>query len=604
MVSRRLGLRDRIRPEMLLGTIIEEAVVGLLMESAPPPDQGSVSEALSGAGNWVVHSNGREVEEQNSVESCIITSLDELTGWLVSLVPAAAEEVLRLLRIGWDAAAWKDEDRSIDEFSNDDMEMMLKNGVRLQIDEAKACLEDAGGPWLGLFRSTGDPFTPVAPRWGSDEVAVVAASDAANGEEVGASGGKVQPVSGWRPDGDQVTWWEAWEVSRPWMKDPRIAAPQRLHHPDGWASGEMDVVHRWRRQAVIVDIKSGRGNGRDHSSLEAQIGFYDWLWGQTRGGSNGRSEQKVERLSGWYLKDCYRYDVEALTTETLQKTTEEFSKIRSKMLDSDSDAWGWLIDEPLPPDHPLHCPHCSGHHHCAWTTEPDSRPMQRFVPLLSEEAMRSQRAEGAGGAGRPTAIADLPRRVTVRGNLAGWLENQDPWGETVRISSIRSGTTSVVVEEAEPGVVTDDWRGDVIIVDAAPGAHRGKARLFVDSSSTVHQADPSADAGGDLTRLGLLPTRATVAGRIVSRGGMSGVGRAGRPWSFESMHLWDGSGLLEIVAFGRDRTRSFSDLVVGDDVRIEHASMTWRDGAPQLSIDARATRIIRLAAADDADPEP
>ena len=37
MVSRRLGLRGPVRPSMLLGILLEDAVVGLLMES-PPSD--------------------------------------------------------------------------------------------------------------------------------------------------------------------------------------------------------------------------------------------------------------------------------------------------------------------------------------------------------------------------------------------------------------------------------------------------------------------------------------------------------------------------------------------------------------------------------------
>jgi hypothetical protein len=556
-----------------------------------------------------------------------VSSIKELEAWLCTLVPATAMLVLKRLQSGWATASWKDESRSMDEFPATNIENILVNGIRLQISEAELCFSEGGGPWLDIFRQHGDPFVPVSPRWNSppDGVKNMDSSVAESNQ------------NGWQAVGEKVTWWEAWEISRPWMKDMRIDAPQRLHHPDGWAAGEMDVVHRWRENAVIVDIKSSRGEGRDHSSLAAQIGFYDWLWRQTRPESNlnsiqpdgelsephevgsgtdfelnqtgefvaGRSSQTVERLAGWYLKDCYRHDVKALTDETLETMTKEFIAIRDKMVESDSDEWGWLDDEPVSSAHPLHCPHCQGRSFCAWTTEPGARPLREFAPLLNEGLLAKYRGAGAvgdtGGAGSGAArtaavitlVAELPRRVAVRGTLSNWFENQDPWGETIRVASIRSGATIVVIEEAEPGIIDGSWAGEVVLSGVAPGAFRGKAKLFVDSESKVSTI---AAAGSDIkvTRLGLLPTKASVAGRVISRGGMSGTSKSGRPWSFESLHIWDGSGILEVVAFGRNRTRTFSDTSVGDDIRLEHASLSWRDGAAQLSIDATSTRITVL----------
>jgi len=637
---------------MLLGTIIEEGVIGILMESTPAPDESGTAEVEVGAGKWVIFSksnlqldnsetqtdvsNSASGEESHrgesqgvdlqsgGIENQTISSLKELEAWLGTLVPAAARLVLERLHSGWAAATWKDESRSMDEFPADNIENLLFNGIGLQIAEAGLCLAAGGGPWLDMFRQHGDPFVPLAPRWDSPPDGVKKMNSRA-----------AEPnQKGWRAVGEKVTWWEAWEVSRPWMKDMRIDMPQRLHHPDGWAAGEMDVVHRWRENAVIVDIKSSRGEGRDHSSLAAQIGFYDWLWRQTRPKSDqnsnqpdgeldkpseivrsmdnglnqnsefiaGRSSQTVERLAGWYLKDCYRHDVEALTDETLEEMTAEFIAIRDKMLESDSDAWGWLDDEPVSSAHPLHCPHCSGRSFCAWTTELGARPLREFAPLL-DEALREKHRGGdsrtgvasVAGIASPmiTAIADLPRRVAVRGTLSNWFENQDPWGETIRVASIRSGTTMVVIEEAEPGIIDESWAGEVVLTGVAPGAFRGKAKLFVDSESKVR---PLAVAGSDIdvTRLGLLPTKASVAGRVISRGGMKGTSKSGRPWSFESLHLWDGSGILEVVAFGRNRTRTFSETSVGDDMRLEHTSLSWRDGAPQVSIDASTTKITIL----------
>ena len=75
---------------------------------------------------------------------------------------------------------------------------------------------------------------------------------------------------------------EAWEIARPWAKDPRLTTAQRLFHPDGWAAGELDVAHRWKGTVQIVDIKANRGHGRNHDGVAHQLRFYQWLWHETR----------------------------------------------------------------------------------------------------------------------------------------------------------------------------------------------------------------------------------------------------------------------------------------------------------------------------------
>jgi len=586
---------------MLLGSIVEEALVGLLMEQPPVPDGEGVSHLPPSSGHWVdwsrskdglqpLASDGRLPDidselDEGSVETATvgliedIASLNDLAAWLERLITDAAEEVSRRLRADWEAAPWRDEERSMDEFPIDLLASLLSNGVALQIEEARDCLEAGGGDRLEAFRKIGDPFDPPAPRWDASPSHRSASNENSGG--IARIGGRGKPV----------TWWEAWTIARPWMKDPRIDTPQRLNHPEGWASGEMDMVLRWRREVVIVDIKSGRGEGRDHSSLEAQIGFYDWLWRRTRieGDAN---DLIVGSLEGWYLKDGHRHSMSSLRNEEDRKLTSEYVEIRERMLASDEDAWGWLQDSPLPPEHPLHCPHCQGRSFCGWTTEIGARPMREFAPDIDDSDIEEW--------GEAIRICDLPRRITVRGTIAGeWIESRDGWGETVLVNGLRAGDKVVTIEEAEPGVVDGSWSGEVKIIDAAPGAHRGRARILVDGRSRLLDLGSDDNRVGtephpEPTRLGLLPTRATVAGRVISRGGTKGVSSRGRPWSIGSMHLWDGTGIIEVVAFGRDRTRSFEEIKVGQDVRLEHASLTWRDGAPQLTIDSRSTRIVSL----------
>ena len=56
-------------------------------------------------------------------------------------------------------------------------------------------------------------------------------------------------------------------------------------------------------------------------------------------------------------------------------------------------------------------------------------------------------------------------------------------------------------------------------------------------------------------------------------------------------HIWDGTALTEVVAFGMGRSESFDKLRVGDRILLMSAEIGWREGTPQLRIDPRNTRM-------------
>ena len=56
-------------------------------------------------------------------------------------------------------------------------------------------------------------------------------------------------------------------------------------------------------------------------------------------------------------------------------------------------------------------------------------------------------------------------------------------------------------------------------------------------------------------------------------------------------HVWDGTGLTEVVAFGMGRSETFDKLQVGDRIKLMAAEIGWREGTPQLRIDPRNTRL-------------
>ena len=133
------------------------------------------------------------------------------------------------------------------------------------------------------------------------------------------------------------------------------------------------------------------------------------------------------------------------------------------------------------------------------------------------------------------------------------------------------------------------FEGEFVVIDAAPGQWRGMIRLYLDSESQIRSLDDAKDV--EIDRIGLIPTRANISGVVISRGSNSGTNAKGKEWSMATAHIWDGTALTEVVAFGRGRTESFDNLKVGDHIRLMSAEIGWREGTPQLRIDPRNTRM-------------
>jgi len=549
MVKRRIGLRGSVRPSMILGILLEDAVVGLLMES--PPSDGTPPH---GKALFLEHQGDQSHEE---VETKGIDSLEGINDWLESLIPALAKHVHSRFLVEWDQTPWKKEGSGPEDIKLDIIQKQIGSALKMQISEAQKCLDADGGPYLKQFRTEGDPFRPVAPRWAS-------------------SPGEAHSIKGFQQEGKTTTWWEAWEISRPWMKDPRISSAQRIHHPEGWASGEMDVVHRWRENATIVDIKSGWGAGKTQPNLEAQIGFYRWLWNQTRPSES----QGVDSLEGWFLLDGHIHKIQALPDSIMNIETQRLSRIRDQMAKIEEHDWEWISENGTPLGHPLFCPHCNGLEICGYSTDPEDRAIRPFLPESNFEIPENA-----------TAISELPNRISVRGSIDGlWREMENSYGEIVRVATLRAGNTMITIEETEEGVVDPrTWIGEIGIINANPGIFRGRSHLFLDKKSQLLEFN----AEENWIRLGLIPTRATVAGEVVSMGRNQGISNNGRPWTIHTLHIWDGTGVVEIAAFGSNRSRTFESMTVGDHLIVHHGELGWREGNPQIQL-GRQTSLEAL----------
>jgi len=137
----------------------------------------------------------------------------------------------------------------------------------------------------------------------------------------------------------------------------------------------------------------------------------------------------------------------------------------------------------------------------------------------------------------------------------------------------------------------------VLIIDALPGVWRGNPRLYLDNKSRIIPIDSSSKdelESYEITRVGLMRTRANVEGIIASIDKRTGVRLDEKPWSMLNLHLWDGNHIVEVVAFGSSITSQMLAMKPGEKIKIISAELGWRSGLPQLRIDQRSTRIIKL----------
>ena len=157
------------------------------------------------------------------------------------------------------------------------------------------------------------------------------------------------------------------------------------------------------------------------------------------------------------------------------------------------------------------------------------------------------------------------------------------------------GQQHITVEESEPGAFAslhEHVEKDVILMEALPGVWRDQPRLYVDASTTLSPAgEMDDDEIPQLTRLGLLRTRANVKGHVVSIRRRSGVRVDGKPWSMLTLMLWDGHHVAEVAAFGSSINQRLLGLRPGDSVAMTGVEIGWRSGILQLRIDNRKTRL-------------
>ena len=505
-----------------------------------------------------------------------INSLDELRDWCFGLADIEANHCYLNSKAKWESAAWRRESEVWEDVSIDELSRKIRNGLELFLEEVESCYLANGGPYLKEYRQQSMPHSIPSPAWGDEPMFPIPDKVRNFGLRTWAED---EPMV-WEGENDPVTWMEAWEIARPWVKDPRVHQPQRLFHPDGWAAGELDLVLRWDGNVRLIDIKSGNPSSKFASSLQHQLNFYAWLWYETH------DKQQVDGIEGWYLDGPERIYFEVPDIDKIKQLTVEYKSIHRKMLE--------LGEGPVkfPDFYPKPCTFAAG---CFWCTFGEKNIAQDFDYLDRLQDITVEISPPS------QMIGEIQSRINIRGKFTGqWGPLPNHYAEPVLGAMVSVSGTQVTVEESEPNAfpsLHDYAEGEVIILNALPGVWRGNPRVYLDSKSSIisaNEIDNSKITSIEFTRIGLMRTRANVEGVIVSIDYRSGVRLDEKPWSMRTMHIWDGNHIAEVAAFGSSITSQMLNIRPGDKVKIVSAELGWRSGLPQLRIDQRSTRITKL----------
>ena len=540
-LGNKVGIRGPLNPPQVLGIVLEDALCSILMQ--------------------------RPVG---------IDSIEELKQWANGFIEDSVATVLSEGEKLWDEGIWR-VDENWSDVDVDRVRRRLNGGLELFFEEVVACHLANGGPYLELFRSGQQPFNVAAPSWGDEPVFPLPEKVPSIELRKWSNGVDAQ----WNAKGSPVSWSEAWEIARPWVKDPRVHQPQRMFHQDGWAAGELDLVLRWDGNIRLIDIKSGDPTSRFAASLQHQLGFYSWLWYETH------DKQKVDGMEGWYLDGPQRVLFDAPNVENLEIMTDVFKRKHQQMQEMGAGP----AKMPVPLEEACDG-ESAGCHWCSLALDGEQ--------MVNDELLRTIYDGQEINMTKPSEkLQQIPQRVSVAGKFTGaWGPLPNHFGEPVLGAMLMAGKTQITIEESQPGSfpkLHDCPQGDIVIIDALPGVWRGQARLYVDKNTKIISRNDAEqeydDLNQKLTRIGLLRTRANVEGIILYIAKRGGKRLDGKPWTMLTMHLWDGNHVVEVAAFGSSISGAMEETRPGDSLKMTGAEIGWRNGLPQLRIDIRSTRL-------------
>ena len=337
---------------------------------------------------------GKEVREKEDWPA----TREELEGWAIQRALAHFPVEFDNHVNDWMKNPNKEGELEFFESRKDTMLEMIKAGVDFHLEEVEDCLNAGGGPGIADFRN-GD----WRPDWPAPD---------------GFPYDHTIPHPSANVDGE-LSWCEAWEVARPWFVDP-VASDFSMNsvHPEGWLSGEYDLVYRWSGEIRIFDIKASQGVSSFSEGYPRQAAIYAYLWWVTHG-----REEKVVSQEIWYLGVPVRKQIPVPTDDEIllleKELCEMYEKLYAKRSSDESDfptdpkpvtlfhPGGVPSDEdPLPPEN--RCKSCSYSQICPGSPfkEELDEVGEGFTPISEIDPWLDIRGRVSS---EPSMVAQYPR---------------------------------------------------------------------------------------------------------------------------------------------------------------------------------------------------
>ena len=447
---------------------------------------------------------------------------------------------------------WSKHDRKAGQWSDVDVErchMMAENGILMHINEVEKCLDSVSGTILQAWRNG------ARSKWPAPD---------GRGFQL-----EQHPLS---QEGD-VTWIEAWEISRPWFVDPD-AKPFVMNavHPEHWFQGEYDLVYLWNGKIRIIDIKASLGNNDRSGDYVKQLRMYAFLWWNTH-----EKQQEVDGLEIWYLAANSQKMIEKPTIGEMEQMGVELKELWSQLRESTPD-----IEQcpPMPapmrsfepggipsekPAKQTRCERCDWSMICPNGTGHDEHPHGGTYQLPGSYA----EIEG-------DPIDELIDRHDIIGHVHTLIHSQSGRAPRITITQSNNAFADVQVKamthsDGNPTVPEGLEKGDLVRVEKAIFQlnFKGAIVLKVDPFSRIVKLDSKENVS-----MSLLKPRArwNIMGTIVYRTEKRGVSARGE-WCRRGLMILDNTGAIKIEGWQADWGPQYDMLEAGDTVIITNVGM-------------------------------
>ena len=471
----------------------------------------------------------------------------------------------------WDAAVadWESAPNRSGSVADADPEEaleMVRAGIRMHLDQVETCLKAGGGPKFSEWRAGGMRGQWPAPD-GFPRVWI-----------------ERHPAA--RDSGD-ITWFEAWEVARPWFVDPDAGQwKQTTSHPEEWFQGEYDMVYDWTGAIRIIDLKASIGRGDRSGSYIDQLRLYCWLWWET----HDRADE-VEALEIWYLGTGSVKDVPRPTQDELLGLSEELEALYGRIHARDPtidecppepaplryfDEGGVPSQTPIDPDPRARCRRCELRGVCEGSEHDLELPLERSI-------------ERFGHNWPVTPLGEIVTRVNVVGDVSGLRGPNLAADGSVELSFIlQEGYDRAKVRPSRYGTPRQVTRSiangsRVRIENAMASVWKGEVVLDIDDKSSVAIADES-----DSAPIVDIETKVNAIGRVWSVNAFpdgEGVTR----WS---VTMVDQTGSAGVVAFRQFIPLAAAGVTRGDEIAILNGEIGEFNGQPQVRIGPGGRLVI------------